>query len=89
MAVNNPTPLQASYANTPGVGGNAGGTTLGFYGTTPITRPAAPTQPVSTASTQTTPFGYSTQAQADAITTGVRTLIAALSSALGGDGLLT
>lgn len=64
-------------------------TTLGFYGTTPIARPAAPTQPVATASTQTTPFGYSTQAQADAIVTAIRTLVANFSAALGGDGLIS
>lgn len=74
-------PPTAPVAGTP--------TTLGFYGTTPVTRPAAPAQPAATASTSTTPFGYTTAAQADAITTGVRTLIAAFSAALGGDGLIS
>lgn len=74
-------PLQAPVAGTP--------TTLGFYGTAPVTRAAAAPQPANTASTNTTPFGYTTQAQADAINTAVRTLIATFSAALGGDGLTT
>lgn len=61
------------------------GTTLGFYGVAAITRPTAYTQTyslatkthaaftsadlVTTASTQTTPWGFSTAAQADAMAT--------------------
>lgn len=81
MGVTNPVSVPGAQVGTP--------TTLGFMGAPAISRPAAPAQPASTASTQTTPFGYSTQAQADAIVTGVRSLIAALSAALGGDGLIT
>lgn len=79
MSVNNPISAPGGQAGTT--------TTLGFYGATPVVRPAAAAQPAATASTNTTPFGYTTQAQADAIVTGVRTLIATLSAALGGNGL--
>ncbi len=51
---------------------------LGMYGATPVTRAAAITAPANTASTQTTPFGYTTSAQADAIVTAVRSIITAL-----------
>lgn len=87
--VTNPPPTLAPYANTPGLHGNAGGSSLAFFSAAPVAQPAAPTQPAATASTQTTPFGYSTQAQADAVVTGVRSLIAALSQALGGEGLIS
>lgn len=42
---------------------------LGFYGTTPIAQRAGAAQAavVTTAATQTTPYGFATQAQADAI----------------------
>jgi len=62
-------------------------TTLGFFGATPVAQPAAPTQPATTASTQASPFGYTTQAQADNISSAVHTLVAVLSAALGGDGI--
>lgn len=42
---------------------------------------AAITPPASTASTNTTPYGYSTQAQADAVVTAVRAIITALHNA--------
>lgn len=84
MAVTNPS---APYGATPAVTGNAAGSTLGFFAAAPVSRPAAPTQPAATASTNAAPFGYTTQAQADAIVTAVRSLIAILSAALGGDGL--
>lgn len=78
--VNNP----PAIATAPIVGTS---TTLGFYGATPVNRPAAAAQPVATATTQTTPFGFATQAQGDAVVTAVRTLVAQFSAALGGDGL--
>lgn len=64
---------------------NHDGTTVGFYGVTPATRPSAYTQTYSTAdkthanftsadlattaTTQTTPYGFATQAQGDNIAT--------------------
>ena len=49
---------------------------LGFYNTTPIVQRsgAAQNAVVTTGSTQTTPYGYSTSAQADAIITLVNEL---------------
>lgn len=68
------------------------GTTIGFYGVTPATRPTAYTQTYSTAvktvpnatvlsvattaATQTTPFGYAGAAQADAIPVAINALAA-------------
>ena len=71
-------------------GGIAGATaTLGFYGQAPVARvTGAPSLPATTASTTTTPFGYATQAQADAISNAVNKLVLALSAAQGGDGLV-
>lgn len=60
----------------------ATGTTqkLGFYNTTPIVQRSGAAQAAvgTTGSTQTTPFGYTTAAQADAIVTLVNELRAAL-----------
>lgn len=68
-------------------GTSGGATALGFYAVTPVARPAAYTQTYSattrthaqaavdtTGSTQTTPFGYTTAAQADAIPTAINEL---------------
>lgn len=60
---------------------------LAFWNATPIAQPAAPVQPIATASTNVAPFGYATAAQADALVTAVRLLIALMSAALGGNGL--
>lgn len=53
---------------------------VGFYGVTPIAQRATAAQAavVTTAATNVTPFGYATQAQADAIVTLVNELRAAL-----------
>lgn len=69
-----------------------GGTNLGFYGATAVARAAAYTQTYATATrthanptagtvattgaTQTTPFGYTTAAQADAIPVAINNLVA-------------
>lgn len=45
------------------------------------TLPSAITKPVTTASTQSTPFGFATQAQGDAIVTAVNAIIDALKAA--------
>lgn len=71
--------------------GNPSGTTLGqdstdlvsFYGATPVDQAAAITKPGTTASTASTPVGYTTTTQADAIVTAVRALIDALGSTSG------
>lgn len=50
----------------------------GNFGCNGVAAPAqgtAPTKPVTTAATQTTPWGFATQAQADAIVTAVNALI--------------
>ena len=51
---------------------------VGFYGKTPVVRAAAITLPAATASTNTTPYGFTTSAQADAIVTSLRACLAAL-----------
>jgi UDP-N-acetyl-D-mannosaminuronic acid transferase (WecB/TagA/CpsF family) len=54
---------------------------IGFYGlTTPVVRRAGAAQAAvaTTASTSTTPFGYTTQAQADAIVTLVNEMRATI-----------
>jgi hypothetical protein len=56
---------------------------LALYNQTPVVQAAAITKPASTASTNVTPFGYTTAAQADAIVTAVRTLIDVLGSTIG------
>lgn len=51
---------------------------LTFYGGTPVDQPAAVTTVTTTAATSTTPYGYATSTQADAIVTAVNALIARL-----------
>jgi hypothetical protein len=51
---------------------------IGMYGATPVARAAAITGPAATASTNVTPFGYTTSTQADAIVTAVNSIITAL-----------
>ncbi len=51
---------------------------IAFYGAAPVVRAAAITLPAATASTNTTPYGYSTSAQADAIVTALRACLTAL-----------
>lgn len=52
---------------------------IGFYGTTsPVAQAAAITSPGTTAATTSTPWGYSTSTQADAIVTAVRSILTAL-----------
>jgi hypothetical protein len=60
--------------------GTAAAQKLGFHGATPAIQRAGAAQAavVTTASTQTTPYGFSTQAQADSIVTLVNELRAAL-----------
>ena len=66
--------------------GNSDGTVLGqsatdkisFFGATATAQIAATTAPDATAATSATPFGYSTQAQADAIVTWIRAVDAEL-----------
>lgn len=75
-------PVYVGYANGCGIGdaNNSllvrfdGTGKLGFYNTVPVAQAAAITAPAATAATNVTPWGYSTQAQADAIVTAVRAL---------------
>jgi hypothetical protein len=59
---------------------------LGFYNATPVVQPSGASQAAvtTTAATQTTPWGFSTQAQADAIVT----LVNALRTAMVNTGLI-
>ena len=68
-----------------GIIGDAATDTVGFYGATPVAQPAAAAQStvattaittaVSTAATSTSPYGFATAAQADAIVAAVNSLI--------------
>lgn len=51
---------------------------VSFYGATPIDQAAAITSPGSTAATTTTPWGYGSSTQADAVVTSVRAILVAL-----------
>jgi hypothetical protein len=51
-----------------------------MYGATPIVRQAAVTTVTTTAASSTTPYGYTTSTQADAIVTAVNALISRLST---------
>ena len=59
---------------------NATTAKIGFYGVTPVVQTSAITSPGSTASTASSPTGYGTTTQADAIVTAVRALCAAMKS---------
>jgi hypothetical protein len=70
------------------VGASSGstGSLVGFYGATPIVQPATGGTAVSTtAATSTTPFGFTTSTQANAIVT----LVNGLQSALVSLGLIS
>lgn len=54
----------------------------GFFGATPVAQPGATTAPITTAATTTTPYGFATSGQANAIVTWVVAVDAAL-KALG------
>lgn len=66
--------------------GNPDGVTIGgsatekvsFYGVTPVVQAAVTTAPVSTAATATSPYGFATSTQADAIVTWIRAADTAL-----------
>ena len=78
-----------TFVNLTATGNVALGTnaasTLGFFGTTPAAQPAGAAQSavatgaitplVTTSATQTTPWGFSTEAQAEAIATAVNLVI--------------
>lgn len=78
-----------TFTNITATGNAAFGTsaanTLGFYGTTPTAQPAGAAQAAvatgaitplaTTAATQTSPWGFSTEAQAEAIATQVNLVI--------------
>lgn len=69
---------QLSDGNPDGVAlGQSATDLIALHGVTPVARAAAITAPAATASTSTTPFGYS-QTQADALVTAVRAIIVAL-----------
>jgi hypothetical protein len=61
--------------------GNASSDLLGFYGlTTPIVRPSVTAYTTTTAATSTSPWGFGTSTQADAVNTAVRQMATALRS---------
>ena len=51
---------------------------VGFYGVTPVVQTSVITSPGTTASTSSSPVGYGTTTQADAIVTAVRAICLAL-----------
>lgn len=51
---------------------------ISMYGVTPVTQASAITSPGSTASTSSSPVGYGSTTQADAIVTAVRSIVTAL-----------
>lgn len=52
---------------------------IGFYGvTSPVAQASAITSPATTAATTSTPWGYSTSTQADALVTAVNSILTAL-----------
>lgn len=51
---------------------------VGFYGVTPVIQASTTAAPVSTAATSTSPYGFATSTQADAIVTWVRAVDTAL-----------
>lgn len=51
---------------------------VSVYGVTPVVQAAAITSPGSTASTSSSPVGFGSTTQADAIVTAVRSIITAL-----------
>ena len=59
--------------------------TLGFYGTTPVARPASASQapPSSVAGTSTTAWGYTTSTQANAISAFCNVIAVALGTTSG------
>jgi methionine synthase II (cobalamin-independent) len=54
---------------------------VSLYGVTPVVQAAAITGPAATGSTTSTPYGYTTSAQADAIVTAINDIITALKNA--------
>lgn len=79
------TETSSSQTNTPATGGGyetgqSPTDLIGFYGTTPIAQRTSANQAAvtTTAATTTTPFGYSTLAQANALVTLVNEMRTAL-----------
>ena len=64
----------------PVVIGSATTDTIGFYGTTGADQATAITTVTTTAATSSSPYGYGTSTQADAIVTAVNAIIAALAA---------
>lgn len=63
---------------SPQVVGEDSSALVGFYGQTPVDQPAAVTSVTTTAATSTTPYGYLTSTQADAVVTGLNAVMARL-----------
>lgn len=83
--MSNPGP--ASTQTTVGVGGgspfyvgNSSTDYVTFFGGTPVQRQATIATVTTTGSTTSTPFGYTTSTQADAIVTALNSVIARLTS---------
>lgn len=52
--------------------------TIGFYGATPVAQASTIASVATTAATTSTPWGYSTSTQADAVVTALNSVITAL-----------
>jgi hypothetical protein len=85
MVVNPPSVLPALTVT--GSLKTATGATLGLGGAAAVGQPAAVTSVVTTAPTNSSPYGYTTSAQAQAIITAINAIINVLSAAGGGDGI--
>ena len=75
-----PRATDVEYVGTSGSGGVCLGLSatekVGFFGTTPAVQPTAAVAATTTAATTTSPWGFATSTQADALVTAVNTLIA-------------
>lgn len=58
--------------------GRAAADKIGFYGATPVVQASTFTSVDTTAATSSSPYGYSTSTQADAIVTAVNAIITCL-----------
>lgn len=76
--------MASNKGRFPGVANNVIGNdptdAIAFYGTAPVTQQAAVTTVTTTAATTTSPWGFSTSTQADAIVTGLNAVISRLST---------
>ena len=76
-------PLSITSANSVNIGQGTTSGLMGFYGNTQVDQAAAIVAPGTTAATTTTPWGFATSTQADAVALAVANIVAALGSTSG------